>query len=126
MLNKLMSSLGMQGIQVDTLLHTSRLQAGQVLTGEVNFKGASSNKNINGIHLQLMTSAEVESGDSEFNTALIIAQWHISGAFELQANQHHLLPFSIQLPFETPMTEAPCRVNKSRVWLHTHLDVDWG
>ena len=126
MFNKLMSGLGLQGIQIDTRLHNTQLQAGQTLSGEVNCKGTSSNKNINGIHLQLQTSAEVESGDSEFNTSLIIAQWHISGAFELQANQSHRFPFSVQLPFETPLTEVPCRQNKSRVWLHTHLDVDWG
>lgn len=121
-----MSNLGVQGIEVNTCIYTSAPQAGQTINGEVIFKGASSNKNINGIYLKLMTSAEVESSDSEFNTALCIAQWHISGAFELQANQAHNLPFSIQLPFETPITEVPCRFNKSRVWLHTHLDVDWG
>ena len=126
MLNKLMSSLGLQGIQVDTRLHNSQLQAGQVLNGEVIFKGAASNKHINGIYLKLMTSAEVESNDSEYNTDLSIAEWHISGAFELLANQTHSFPFSIQLPFETPLTDLACRMNKTRVWLHTHLDVDWG
>ena len=126
MFNRIMSSLGIQGIQVDTRLHNSHVQAGQNLLGEVLFRGGSSNKNINGIYLQLMTTAEVESNDSEHNTALNIAQWHISGAFELQTNQSHNFPFSIQLPFETPITEIQCRQNKSRVWLHTHLDVDWG
>ncbi|MEF9958281.1 MAG: sporulation protein [Acinetobacter sp.] len=126
MFNKLMSGLGMQGIQVNTCIYTATPQAGQVINGDVIFKGASSNKNINGIFLKLMTTAEVETDDSEYNTALTIAQWHISGAFELQANQSHSLPFSIQLPFETPITQVPCHVNKTRVWLHTHLDVDWG
>ena len=73
-----------------------------------------------------MTTAEVESDDAEYNSALSIAEWHISGAFELQAHQSHAFPFSIQLPFETPVTDVPCRINKTRVWLHTHLDVDWG
>ena len=126
MFNKLMSNLGIQGIQVNTCIYNSPIQAGQILNGEVIFKGASSHKNINGIHLQLMTSAEVESGDSEYNQALCIAQWHISGTFELQANASHNFPFSIQLPFETPITEVQCRQNKTHVWLHTHLDVDWG
>ena len=126
MLNKLMSSLGLQGIQVDTRLHNPQLQAGQVLNGEVIFKGAASNKTINGIYLKLMTTAEVESNDSEFNTNLSIAEWHISGAFELLAQQMHTFPFSIQLPLETPLTDLACRMNKTQVWLHTHLDVDWG
>ena len=124
MFNKLMSSLGLQGIQVDTRLHTTAPQAGQAIQGEVIFKGAASNKIINGIYLKLMTTAEVESDDAEYNSALSIAEWHISGAFELQAHQSHAFPFSIQLPFETPVTDVPCRVNKTRVWLHTHLDVD--
>ena len=49
MFNKLMSSLGLQGIQVDTHLHTTAPQAGQAIQGEVIFKGAASNKIINGI-----------------------------------------------------------------------------
>ena len=74
MFNRIMSSLGIQGIQVDTRLHNSHVQAGQNLLGEVLFRGGSSNKNINGMYLQLMTTAEVESNDSEHNTALNIAQ----------------------------------------------------
>ena len=126
MLKKLLSSFGVQGVQVDTILHNPTLQAGQNLSGEIHFKGAASNKQINGIHLQLMTTAEVESGDHEFNQSLCIAQWHVSGAFELQANQVHQFPIHIQLPFETPITEVQCRRNATRVWLHTHLDIDWG
>lgn len=126
MFNKLMSSLGLQGIKVDTILHTPVLHAGQNLQGEIYFQGASSSKNINGIYLELMTIAEVESGDSEFNQALCIARWHVSGAFELQAQQTHRFPFNLQLPFETPITEVASSYNATRVWLHTHLDVDWG
>ena len=38
MFNKLMSSLGLQGIQVDTRLHTTAPQAGQAIQGEVILK----------------------------------------------------------------------------------------
>lgn len=121
-----MSNLGLQGVEVNTCIYTSTPQAGQIVNGEIIFKGASSNKNINGIYLRLMTSAEVESDDHEFNQDLTLQQWHVSGAFELRANQSHNFPFSIQLPFETPITEVQCHHNKTRVWLHTHLDIDWG
>ena len=70
MFNKLMSSLGLQGIQVDTRLHTTAPQAGQAIQGEVIFKGAASNKIINGIYLKLMTTAEVETDDAEYNSAI--------------------------------------------------------
>ncbi len=64
-----------------------------------------------------MTTAEVESDDAEYNSALSIAEWHISEAFELQAHQSHAFPFSIQLPFETPVTDGalPYQSNPSVV-----------
>ena len=110
-----MSNLGLQGVEVNTCIYTADPQAGQVINGEIIFKGASSSKSVNGIYLHLKTRAEVESGDHEFNQDLTIQQWHISGAFELQAHQAHHIPFSIQLPFETPITHVQCRQNKTRV-----------
>lgn len=126
MFHKILSNLGIQGVEINTCIYTANPQAGQIINGEIIFKGANSNKSVNGIYLYLKTRAEVESGDHEFNQDLTIQQWHISGAFELQANQSHNIPFSIQLPFETPITDVACRINKTRVWLHTHLDIDWG
>lgn len=126
MFGKLMSGLGLGGVSIDTILHNVTLQAGGTVSGEICFKGASSSKKINGLSLQLMTTAEVESGDSEYNSDLCLQRWQISGAFDLPANQEHRIPFSIQLPLETPITEVQCHFNKTKVWIYTHLDVDWG
>lgn len=126
MFKKMLSGLGIQGIQVDTQLHNHLLEPGQIVHGEVIFQGGASDKNINGIYLHLNTMAEVEAGDHEYQNTLTIQQWHLSSAFQLKAHARHQFPFSVQLPFETPITEVACRRNHSRVWLHTHLDVDWG
>ncbi len=32
----------------------------------------------------------------------------------------------MELPLETPITEVSCRWNSARVWIQTHMDVDWG
>lgn len=121
-----MSGLGMQAVTVETRLHNPTLQAGEILHGEISFKGGSSDKEINGLYLQLMTMAEVESGDHEFNQPLILDQWLISSNFLLSAHQAHHIPFTMQLPEETPITEVSCRRNGTRVWINTHMDVDWG
>lgn len=121
-----MSGLGLQGVTVETRLQNPNLQAGETLHGEISFKGGSSDKEINGLYLQLMTMAEVESGDHEFNQPLILQEWLVNSRFLLPAHQAHSFPFSIQLPFETPITEVPCRRNGARVWIQTHMDVDWG
>jgi hypothetical protein len=70
--------------------------------------------------------AEVESGDHEFNQPLVLQEWLVNSRFLLPAHQAHSFPFSIQLPFETPITEVACRRNGARVWIQTHMDVDWG
>lgn len=126
MFNKIMSGLGLQGVTVETRLQNPNLQAGETLHGEISFKGGSSDKEINGLYLQLMTMAEVESGDHEFNQPLVLQEWLVNSRFLLPAHQAHSFPFSIQLPFETPITEVACRRNGARVWIQTYMDVDWG
>ena len=121
-----MSGLGLQGVTVETRLQNPNLQAGETLHGEISFKGGSTDKEINGLYLQLMTMAEVESGDHEFNQPLVLQEWLVNSRFLLPAHQAHSFPFSIQLPFETPITEVACRRNGARVWIQTHMDVDWG
>lgn len=121
-----MSGLGLQSVTVETRLQNPNLQAGETLHGEIGFKGGSSDKEINGLYLQLMTMAEVESGDHEFNQPLVLQEWLVNSRFLLPAHQAHSFPFSIQLPFETPITEVACRRNGARVWIQTHMDVDWG
>jgi sporulation-control protein len=113
-------------VTVETRLQNPNLQAGETLHGEISFKGGSSDKEINGLYLQLMTMAEVESGDHEFNQPLVLQEWLVNSRFLLPAHQAHSFPFSIQLPFETPITEVACRRNGARVWIQTHMDVDWG
>lgn len=125
MFGKIASALGIEQVKIDTKLANPSLCGGQVLNGEIVFRGVSSDKYINGLRLDLMTTAEVESGDNEYNTALCIASWQVSGAFNLQANSRHRIPFSLELPFETPLTDVPFHYNKSKVWLYTHLDIDW-
>lgn len=95
MFNKIMSGLGLQGVTVETRLQNPNLQAGETLHGEISFKGGSSDKEINGLYLQLMTMAEVESGDHEFNQPLVLQEWLVNSRFLLPAHQAHSFPFSI-------------------------------
>lgn len=126
MFGKIMSSLGLQNASIETHIYTPDLYAGQTIEGEVILTGGDSNKTINGVSLQLMTIAEVESGDHEFNQPLVLQQWALANRFELPAKQQFRAPFQIQLPYETPITEVNCHRNASRVWIQIHLDVDWG
>lgn len=124
MLGKLLSSF--DSVKIDTKLDNPTLSGGQTLTGQVVFQGANTTKKINGLSLALCTRAEVEAADNEYSQDLVIAQWQLSGAFELAAKQAVNIPFDVMLPLETPLTQLQCHYNKTEVWLHTQLDVDWG
>ncbi|WP_265733744.1 sporulation protein [Acinetobacter amyesii] len=76
----MLSNLGLQGIKIHTHLYTSQLYTGQSLQGQINFQGTYSNKNINGIYQQLMTQAEVESGDHNISKSFyctMASKWHL-------------------------------------------------
>lgn len=125
MFSQLMSTLGFENVKIDTRLHHKTVQAGQAVQGEVVFRGVEQDKLVNALYLRLMTSVEVESGDHEFNQNMCLAEWKISESFRLAANKHYNIPFNIQLPYELPITQLECRFNKSKVWIDTHLDIDW-
>lgn len=125
MLSTLMSTLGYENVKIDTRLHHQTVQAGQVIQGEIVFRGVEQDKLVNSLHLRLMTRVEVESGDHEFHQNMCLAEWKISDTFRLVANKRYKIPFNIQLPYELPITQLECRYNKSQVWIDTHLDIDW-
>ncbi len=125
MFGKLMSSLGLDGVKIDTRLAQAQVQAGQAIQGEIVFRGVNQDKLINRLDLKLMTRVEVERDDHEYQEDLCLAQWNISGSFRLDANRHINIPFNLQLPYEVPITQLSCHYNKSQVWLETHLDIDW-
>lgn len=124
MFGKLLSSF--ENVKVDTQLVNPVLQVGEMLNGNVVFQGVSADKHINGLSIELRTRAEVEMGDNEFTEDLTIQRWHLKGNFTLPAHQQIVVPFSVMLPTETPITDVSCHYNKTNVWIYTHLDVDWG
>lgn len=125
MFTQLMSTLGFANVKIDTRLHHQTVQAGQVVQGEIIFRGVEQDKLVNGLSLRLMTLVEVESGDYEFKQNMCLAEWKICDEFRLSANKLYTIPFNIQLPYEVPITQMACRFNKSKVWIDTHLDIDW-
>lgn len=124
MLNKLWA--GLQPLKVDTQLDNVVVQAGDTLTGSVVFFGTTSDKKINRLDLHLKTLAEIESGDNEYHENLSLASWMLKSHFVIPADKKTTIPFAVQLPYEMPITQVNCYLNKSKVWIETAVDVDWG
>jgi sporulation-control protein len=102
---KMLRSLGVGGPSVDTVLSTSTVQPGGMLTGEVRVTGGDHEVAIEYIALSLVTKVEVETDDAEFDATQQFHRGTVSGPFRLAAGQNTAVPFEMPIPWETPITD---------------------
>ncbi|SDR11963.1 sporulation protein [Thermostaphylospora chromogena] len=100
---KLMAVFG-AGVEVDTVLRDTNVRPGDLLRGEVRFRGGSSDHRVDGIFVDFTAVVEVERGDSEFRGTFSFLHAQVAGAFELAAGAAHAVPFEIAVPWETPIS----------------------
>ena len=121
---KMLRRFGVGGPTVDTVLTRADTQPGRELTGEVNIVGGDHDVDIEHVAIALATGAETESGDHDGHTATEFARIVVSGAFTLHANEHRAMPFSLLVPWESPITAIYGRpLHGMAVGLRTELAV---
>ncbi|MFI8188273.1 sporulation protein [Streptomyces sp. NPDC085946] len=101
---KLLASLGAGGASVETVLNEINVVPGGVVQGEVRIQGGSVNQQIEGLSVGLQAKVEVEGGDQEYKQDIEFTKVRLGGAFELEANAVHAVPFGLEIPWETPIT----------------------
>ncbi|MGW5739720.1 MULTISPECIES: sporulation protein [Streptomyces] len=101
---KLLASLGAGGASVETVLTEVNVVPGGVVQGEVRIQGGSVAQEIEGLSVGLQARVEVEGQDQETKQDIEFTKLRLGGAFTLQANQVHAVPFGLEIPWETPVT----------------------
>ncbi|NEC88278.1 sporulation protein [Streptomyces sp. SID12501] len=101
---KLLASLGAGGASVETVLTEVNVVPGGVVQGEVRIQGGSVNQQIEGLSVGLQAKVEVEGGDQEYKQDVEFTKVRLGGAFEVQAGAVHVVPFGLEIPWETPVT----------------------
>jgi sporulation-control protein len=84
----------------------------------VEIKGGSTSQPIDEIYLSLMTTYIKESDDKKYTQTGVIGKFRILEKVTIEPNETKEIPFSIALPYDTPLT-----VGRSRTWIHTGLDI---
>ncbi|TDV54203.1 sporulation-control protein [Actinophytocola oryzae] len=100
----MLSAFGVGAPSVDTVLETSSASAGEVLRGRVNIQGGSAEALIDQVVLSLVTRVEVEQGGHE---RAGVGEFHravVSRDVKVPANERLDIPFTLSLPWETPIT----------------------
>ncbi|MEV0096417.1 sporulation protein [Streptomyces sp. NPDC050738] len=103
---KLLASLGAGGASVETELFEANVVPGGVVQGEVRIQGGSVDQQIEGLSVGLQARVEVEGGDQEVKQDIEFTKVRIGGAFEVKAGAVHVVPFGLEIPWETPVTSV--------------------
>ena len=103
MFKKMMQAFGVGAPSVDTVLHGAASSPGEQLSGEVRLSGGSTEADVEKIELSLV--AEVETGDDE-KRGMELRRVTVAESSRLEAEQQRTIPFTVPLPWETPITEV--------------------
>ncbi|MFC8553530.1 sporulation protein [Streptomyces sp. NPDC057273] len=102
---RLLGSLGVGGPSVDTVLDPGAVTPGGGLTGQVHLKGGNADFTIEHITLELVARVEAEHDDGESEGLVVFDRFTVGGDFRLAEGEQRSIPFSVNLPWETPITE---------------------
>ncbi|TQR20542.1 sporulation protein [Psychrobacillus vulpis] len=116
--NKVLASFGIGGAKVDTKLEKSEYIAGEVMRGKVEVYGGNLEQQIDSIYLTVYTTYIRESDDRKYTDIAPVKKYKVNDPFTIGANETKIIPFSIDLPVETPIT-----IGNTRVWVSTGLDI---
>ncbi|MCM3767900.1 sporulation protein [Neobacillus niacini] len=119
--NKVFASVGIGSATVDTKLEKDTYMPGEIVTGVVEIKGGKIDQQIDEIYLALNTNYIRESDDRKYTVTATIEKYRITSAFMVRVNERKEIPFTFQLPYDTPLS-----IGRSKVWVTTGLDIKGG
>ncbi|MTE21429.1 sporulation protein [Streptomyces sp. TRM43335] len=102
---RLLGSLGVGGPTVDTVLEEGAVLPGGTLSGRVHLRGGSADFDIEHIGLELVARVEAETDGGEHEGTVAFGRFTVGGGFRLAEGAEHNVPFTVTLPWETPVTE---------------------
>lgn len=102
---RLLGALGVGGPEVDTVLTPGAVQPGGDLTGEVRLRGGGADVEIEHITLELVARVEAETEHGEQDGTVPFERFTVGGGFRLGAKEERAVPFTVALPWETPVSE---------------------
>lgn len=119
--NKVFASVGIGSATVDTKLEKDTYMPGETVKGVVEIKGGRINQQIDEIYLALNTTYLRESDDKKYTVTATIDKFRITSPFVITVNERKEIPFTFQLPYDTPLS-----IGRSKVWVTTGLDIKGG
>ncbi|MBH5336086.1 sporulation protein [Streptomyces pactum] len=102
---RLLGAIGVGAPSVDTVLDDGPVLPGGTLSGQVHLEGGRTDVEIDGITLELVARVEAEHEEGEHEGFVVFARTTVGGGFRLAEGERRSVPFTLSLPWETPVTE---------------------
>ncbi|WJD99523.1 sporulation protein [Streptomyces antimycoticus] len=102
---RVLGSLGVGGPVVDTVLDREPVRPGGVVRGQVRLRGGGRACDIEHLTLELVARVEAGHGGEERAGGVVFDRLRLSGGFRLDTREHRDVPFTLHIPWETPLTE---------------------
>lgn len=116
---KVLASVGIGGVKVDTHLHNSQFVAGEKITGVIVIQGGDVEQQIGPVYLNLMTQYRREQNDHKVIETVCFDSYAIGERGSIEPGQRFEIPFDITLP-----QDAPVSTREFPIWINTTLDVE--
>ncbi|MCX4714103.1 sporulation protein [Streptomyces griseus] len=120
---KLLGALGVGGPSVDTVLEPGPALPGGLLSGEVRLRGGGTEVSVDRISLLLVARVEREDQEEEHEGTVVLERFTVGGGFRLAEEAEHTVPFSLTLPWETPITELHGQPLGPVLGIRTELEI---
>ncbi|MCG0287374.1 sporulation protein [Streptomyces sp. PSAA01] len=102
---RVLGSLGVGGPVVATVLDREPVRPGGVVRGQVRLRGGGRACAIEHLALELVARVEAGHGGEEGAGGVVFDRLRLSGGFRLDTREHRDVPFTLRIPWETPLTE---------------------
>ncbi|MGW1778130.1 sporulation protein [Streptomyces sp. NPDC002143] len=102
---RLLGAIGIGGPSVDTVLDGGAVLPGGALSGQVRLRGGGAAVEIAEIGLELVARVEAEHEEGESEGAVTFERYVVGGGFRLGEDEERSVPFTVTVPWETPVTE---------------------
>lgn len=118
MIKRMLASIGIGNATVETTLEKSAYYPGEIVNGTIYINGGKVEQKIEQIYMHLMTEYVRKRGYDKVRERGVIGSFPIVEPQIIQPNEKQEIPFSFQMPYETPMT-----IHRTSVWIRTGLEI---
>ncbi|HEX3732051.1 MAG TPA: sporulation protein [Mycobacteriales bacterium] len=97
------------GVEVDTILTDPVAMPGSALVGEIHFRGGKADYTVQSLNVEYLAIIDRDSGNPHAPLTIPFGRVEIARDVELRADTRQVVPFSIEVPWGTPINSVAGR-----------------